>query len=130
MNEKQWKKFDLWRYLSNFWTVIFVMAIVWDFICDNVLTPVLEIIAFIYIGLLAVYVGRKEFSRWYHRHQGKHPGEWFVICWTILVAGILLLDLVLNKPYHLPNAVISAYIAVLTILAVTEQSKSLYKKKR
>ncbi|HNX11317.1 MAG TPA: hypothetical protein PKI61_04200 [bacterium] len=124
------KKFDLWRYLSNFWTAIFVMAILWDFICDNAITSILEIMAFIYIGVLAVYVGQKEFSRWYSSHHSKYPGEWFVLCWTFLVAGVLVFDFILNKPYHLPNAVISAYVAVLTILAVTEKSKSMHRRKK
>lgn len=124
------KKFDSWRYLSNFWTAFFVAAILWDFVCDNALSSVLDIIAFIYIGVLAVYVGRKEFTRWYNSHRGHHPGEWFVFLWTMLVAGVLLLDFILDRPYHLPNAVISAYVAVLIILAVTEKSKSLYKQKR
>lgn len=128
--KKYFRKFNFWRHLSDFWTIIFVAAILWDFICNNTLNGFLEGVAFIYIGVLAVYVGRKEFARWYCHHESRHPGEWFVVLWTGLVGGILIFDFVLDKPYQLPSAVISAYVAVLTILAVTEKSKSLRKKKK
>lgn len=120
------QKFNFWQYLVNFWSGVYFVLIIWDFINDNFIIEALEIIGFIYIGVLAIYVGNKEFERWYRRHQDKHPGEIFVIAWTALILTIVCLDLVLQKSYHLPSSVISSYVAVLTILAVTEKSKSLH----
>jgi phosphotransferase system glucose/maltose/N-acetylglucosamine-specific IIC component len=122
-------KFNFWQYLVNFWSGIYLILIIWDFINDNFIIETLEIFGFIYIGVLAIYVGNKEFERWYNKHHAQHPGEIFVIVWTALVMIIVCLDLVLQKSYHLPSSVISSYIAVLTILAVTEKSKALHQRK-
>jgi hypothetical protein len=122
--------FNFWKYLVNFWTIFFMVLIVFDFIFDNALLEILELTAFIYIGVLAIYAGNKEFERWYNRHKDKHPGEVFVIIWTSIIFLVVMLDLIWPRSYHLPSAVISAYVAVLTILAVTEKSKSLHRKRR
>lgn len=129
MTKWSMRKFNFWQYLANFWSGMYFILIIWDFINDNLIVEALEIVGFIYIGVLAIYVGNKEFERWYNKHQDQHPGEIFVIGWTALILIIVCLDLVLQKSYHLPSAVISSYIAVLTILAVTEKSKSLHKRK-
>ncbi|MFA4942302.1 MAG: hypothetical protein WC564_01530 [Patescibacteria group bacterium] len=120
------RKFNFWQYLANFWSGMYFIFIIWDFINDNFIFEALEIFGFIYIGVLAVYVGNKEFERWYNCHKDQHPGEIFVIGWTALILIIVSLDLILQKSYRLPSSVISSYIAVLTILAVTQKSRSLH----
>ena len=124
------KSFNIWQYLTNFWSVVFFCLIVYDFISDNALDSALELVAFIYVATLAIYVGNKEFERWYDNHRDKHPGEFFVIIWTSLIFFLVILGFILKKSYKLPNAVISSYIAVLTILAITEKSKSLHRGRR
>jgi uncharacterized membrane protein YhaH (DUF805 family) len=124
------KRFKFWQYLTNFWSVVFFVTIIYDFVFNNAAADSLEIIAFIYVSTLAVYVGNKEFERWYHRHEERHPGEIFVLLWTLLIFALLALTLIFHKSYRLPSAVISSYIAVLTILAITEQSKSLHRRRR
>ncbi|MBI4993582.1 hypothetical protein HZC33_01300 [Candidatus Wolfebacteria bacterium] len=115
-----------WKYLTNFWAIIIYAAIIYDFIKDNAFVEFLGPITAIYIAALAIYAGDKEFERWHHSHNKRHPGEMFVAAWTILVVGILILDFIFNKPYKMPSEVISAYIAVLGVLAITKKSKSLY----
>ena len=89
----------------------------------------MNILAAVYISVLAIYVGNKEFERWYNRHQGQHPGEMFVIIWTVVMLGLLMGDMLLGPNYEVPGAVVSSYIAVLTILAITRKSKQLYRAK-
>jgi len=124
------RRFNYWQYLANFWSIVFFVVIVYDFIYNNAVEGALEIIAFIYVGTLAIYVGNKEFERWYSRHSEQHPGELFVLAWTMLIFVLLALTLIFNKDYHMPSAVISSYIAVLTILAITEKSKSLHRRRK
>lgn len=121
--------FSFWRYLMNFWTVIFLLFIVFDFSNQNGYSGLLNILAAVYISVLAIYVGNKEFERWYNRHQGQHPGELFVVIWTVIVLGLLVGDILLGDSYVVPGAVVSSYIAVLTILAITRKSKQLYRSK-
>lgn len=119
--------FKFWRYLINFWTFLFFFFIIYDFLKSNAYTEVLNIMATIYIGALAVYASNKEFERWYDKHRGQHPGEIFVVLWTILVFFLFLAGVFKRGAYRLPGAIISSYIAVLTILAVTRKSKQLYR---
>lgn len=121
--------FKFWRALNNAWSVLFFVMIIADFIFNNAYEDILGGISIVYISVLAVYVSNKEFERWYDRHEESHPGEVFVIIWSVLVGSLFILDL-FSKQYQLPGAVISAYVAVLTILVITRKSKDLYRRKR
>lgn len=123
-------EFNFWRYLINFWSTLFFVVIVLDFYTKNAYTDLLNVLATVYISALAIYVSNKEFERWYDKHNSKHPGEIFVVIWSLLVFCLFVLDFIFNASYHLPNSVISSYIAVLTILAVTRKSKEMYHIKR
>ncbi len=118
--------FDFWRYLINIWSILFFTVIVFDFITDNSSVDLLNLISMVYVGVLTIYVSNKEFERWYHRHHNQHPGEIFVIAWSALIASLIVIDFISKSPYHLPGAVASSYIAVLTILAITRKSKQTY----
>jgi hypothetical protein len=120
------KEFNSWRHLINIWSFLFFIAIIYDFLTVNSSLGVLNVMSTVYIGALAVYVSNKEFERWYHRHSGQHPGEVFVVFWTILLLFLIIVDFIPAYDYSLPGSVISAYIAVLTILAVTRKSKQIY----
>jgi len=111
----------------NAWTFIFFILIILDFVQGNALNDILNTASSIYIGVLAIYVSNKEFERWYDQHEESHPGEAFVVIWTALVVGLLILDVVFGSFYRIPSSVTSSYIAVLTILVITNKSKSLYK---
>ncbi len=122
--------FKFWRYLINFWSVFFIITIIYDFLANNAHLEILNILSIVYISVLAIYVGNKEFERWYDNHRGKHPGEVFVVVWTVLVFTLIILDFSFEKSYQLPGSVLSAYVAVLTILAITNKSKALYHARR
>ncbi|PKM91814.1 hypothetical protein CVU82_01240 [Candidatus Falkowbacteria bacterium HGW-Falkowbacteria-1] len=131
MNIKNNKNdFNFWRKLINAWSFFFFAVIIIDFIYTNAFKEILNAIATIYISILAIYVSNKEFERWYDQHEDGHPGEIFVIIWSVLVGVLFILDIVYGKTYELPGAIVSTYIAVLTILVITRKSKELYKLKR
>lgn len=121
--------FRFWRQLMNSWSILFFILIITDFFDRNAFETSLNGMAAIYVAILAVYVSNKEFERWYHRHRDSHPGEVFVIIWTIIMFFLLVMDY-LYESYNLPSSVISSYIAVITILAITRKSKQLYLRKR
>ncbi len=123
-------KTSFWWHLTSFWTIIVFLAIGWDFYQNNGFANFTTPLLVLYIALLAIYAGDKEFERWHHTHRSTHPGELFVIAWTLLIVGIFILNIVLDKPYKISGEIISAYIAVLSILAITRRSKNLYQKRR
>ena len=124
------KEFRFWRQLINFWSLLFLGFIVYDFINPDSRGNILNVLATIYISALAIYVSNKEFERWYNRHRGQHPGEAFVVAWSGLVAFLIIAGFTFRPDYELPSAVVSSYIAVLTILAITSKSKELYRRRR
>ena len=123
--------FGAWRILVNFWTLIFFAAIVYDFFNANVLAEneIILALASIYCAALAIYSAEKEFRRWHHMHDSIHPGEFYLIVWTILVLLIIIGNIFLKLPYRMPIEVSASYIAVISILALTRESKNYYKKR-
>ncbi len=114
-----------WRYMTNIWCLISYSAIIYDFIYDHILGELLSSILVIYVALLVIYVGVKEFERWYEIKKSRHPGEVFVIGWTIIVIGLVIAKIVFHKVDPVPEEVLSTYIAVLSIMAITQKSKKL-----
>ena len=124
--------FKTWRYVVNFWTILFFVAIIYDFFNDNVLSKneILLAIAAIYTAFLAIYSAEKEFRRWHHMHNTSlHPGEVYAILWTILIIALIVVNVFYKVPYHMPAEVSASYIGVIGILALTRESKNFYKRK-
>ncbi len=118
------------RYLVNTWTLVLFTAIVVDFVQKNALEGILGPIAAIYVGVLVIYSAEKEFERWTDYYEGRHPGEIYVICWTILIAFLVAISFFVNKEYKVPSEIVSTYIAVISIMAFTQKSKTFFRKKR
>ena len=122
----------MWRKVTNFWSLIFFLAIVYDFFEGNILShnEVLLAIAAIYCASLAIYSAEKEFRRWHNMHDSIHPGEMYAIIWTILIVFLIIGGIVLKLPYHMPPEVSASYIAVISILALTRESKNFYGRRK
>lgn len=120
---------SIWRWLLAFWTLLAFTLIIVDFASDNVINQGLVPVLIIYAAVLSAYSAEKEFRRWHEFHVGRHPGEIYVILWTILLFIIFVTDLVSQMPYKMPDSVISTYIIVLGILAITRNSKRIFSEK-
>jgi len=115
-----------WRYITNIWTIIFIGVVVSDFVYKGEYTYLITPFSLIYGALLSIFVSTKEFSRWYDFHKDKkHPGEVFVILWSVLILTMAILSWFSKNHYSIPSDVISVYIMVLTIFALTQSSKSI-----
>jgi hypothetical protein len=75
-------------------------------------------------------VGTKEFQRWYNLyHSKKHPGEVFVFLWTVLILFIFIYSWIFKNKYVISSDIISVYVMVLTVFAISQGSKKAYNKK-
>jgi hypothetical protein len=119
----------IWRTLTNAWTVIFLAFVIANFFSGDRYEFLIAPMSILYTGILTLYVGTKEFDRWYERHMGRHPGEWFVLLWSVVIGALLLFSFVLGEGHRIHSDVIAVYIAVLSLFAVTQKSKSLHTKK-
>jgi hypothetical protein len=130
MNGGIFKNEKIWRILTNFWTIVFIVFIILDFSHKNAYDFLVPPLSVIYIGALGLYVGTKEFDRWYKIHNGRHPGELFIIAWTALIGSLICTSFILGAEYKIPPEIIAVYIAVLSIFALTQKSKGLYEHKK
>ena len=117
----------VWRYLVNFWSVVLYFTIVADFLMHNGLSEFLGPISAIYIAVLAIYSVQKEFERWHDYNIGRHPGEVYVFFWTVLIIILLILEVIYSGHYKLPSEIVTTYIVVVGVLAITKRSKKNYR---
>ena len=129
------KKYEsqIWRNVAALWSIIFFIVIAVDFFQENALyhAKLMMPLSTIYVVVLAIYAGEKEFERWYEMYEGRHPGELFVFAWTALMIFLIIGSSVSrNHAYEIPEPVTAAYLAVLGILIITRRSKALYEERR
>ena len=120
----------IWRILTNFWTVVFILFLVANFFLMDKYEYLIAPFSVIYVGALGLYAGTKEFDRWYELHEGRHPGELFVAAWTVVVFALIILSFVLGKDYKVSSEAIADYIMVLSVFALTQKSKRLHEERR
>ena len=120
---------SFWRKLTNFWTIVLFIAVIFDYITENSLDEehVVLVMAGIYGAVLAIYSAEKEFKRWHNEHETMHPGEIYTILWTVLILGLVIANRFLHLHYQMPPEISAAYIVVLGVLAITKESKRKYK---
>ena len=120
----------IWRLITNFWTLIFIPFLIGNFWLHNQYSFLMAPMSAVYLGFLSLYAGTKEFQRWYDTHRGRHPGEIFVIIWTAVIFILLGISFFSGGEYSVAPEVAANYIMVLTIFALTQQSKRLYRLKK
>ncbi len=120
----------IWRWVTNLWTFAFIGFIIFDFAMQSRYDFLIAPLSVIYISILGLYVGTKEFDRWYEFHEGRHPGEWFVIGWTIVIFCLIAASFFLGKPYTVSNEAVADYIMVLSVFALTQKSKQLRERRK
>ena len=120
----------IWRILTNFWTVIFILFLVANFFLMDKYEYLIAPFSVIYVGALGLYAGTKEFDRWHELHEGRHPGELFVAAWTVVIFALIILSFVLGKDYRVSSEAIADYIMVLSVFALTQKSKSLHQRRK
>ncbi len=116
----------MWRWLVNIWTLILFFFIIADFFRDENINQFLGPVAAIYVAALAIYSADKEFERWRLYSIGRHPGEMYVVAWTVIIIVLFLCAFVGQSGYTMPPEIFSTYIVVLGILAITRRSKTLF----
>ncbi|MEK7766715.1 MAG: hypothetical protein AAB368_10795 [bacterium] len=119
----------LWQTLTNGWTVLYIAFVVANFFSGDAWHFLTVPLSTLYIGVLGIYVGTKEFKRWYENYRGARRGELFVAVFTALIVGLFAVSFVVDGAYVVPADVVASYIAVLSIFAITQKSKELHDRK-
>ncbi|RJQ13545.1 hypothetical protein C4553_03315 [Candidatus Parcubacteria bacterium] len=120
----------VWRVFTYLWTIVFMIFVVANFFTQGRYEYLVPPLSAIYTGILGLYVGTKEFDRWYDKYEGRHPGEMFVLIWTFIMLILFGFSLAGGSAYKISSEVVAVYIVVLSIFALTQKSKRLYQRKR
>jgi len=119
----------IWRILTNFWTVIFLVFLIVNFLSFDKYESLIAPFSIIYIGVLGLFAGTKEFDRWYEIHEGRHPGEVFILLWTAVIFGLIIAKFFLGSQYKVSSEAVADYIMVLSVFALTQKSKRLHEER-
>lgn len=119
----------IWRVLTNVWTFLFLGFLLFNFFQKDSYSFLVAPLSVVYIGVLGLFVGTKEFDRWYDLHDGRHPGEYFVIAWTIIIFVLFCISFALKDQYHIPTEAITDYLVVLSVFALTQKSKRMHRER-
>lgn len=120
----------LWRYLTDFWTIVAFAVIIEDFRTHGGLESLIRPVTSIYIAVLAIFSAEKEFERWQLYNAGRHRGELYVVVWTALIIFMMAMSYIFpDRGYKMNEIVYSTYIVVLGVLAITRKSKEIFAEK-
>ena len=119
----------IWRALTNIWTFAAIGFFIFDFFTGDKYSTASSAISIIYIAILGIYTGTKEFDRWQNAHKSKRRGEIFVFVWTGITIFFFAAIPFSGEKYKMPSEYIAAYIALLSIFALSQRSKFLHNRK-
>lgn len=114
---------DLLRYLSYLWNIIVFIFILVDYASAEEWAYLLGPLLITYMGVLSLYVATKEFSRWASDYHGKHPGEVFILVWTLLMIFLFFSSLLDDSHRRVNSEIVATYIGVLSVFIVSREAK-------
>jgi len=104
------------KMILNLWTIIAMLLFSLDFLSGNKFDSSASAIGVIYLAILGIYAGEKEYSRWKSKFISNFIGETFVVIWTGLM-------------YKIPPEFAIVYTSVIGVFALTRHSKALKSRK-
>jgi hypothetical protein len=113
------------KLILNFWTILTITLFTVDFFSGNRFDSSAGVVGIIYMAILGIYAGEKEYVRWKTKFVSYFIGEAFVILWTIIMAIFVVLAPLSAGAYKLPAEFAIVYTSTIGIFAITRHSKSL-----
>ncbi len=110
--------------------MFYIAFIVMNFFLQNQFDFLVGPFSALYVGTLTIYVGSKEFDRWYSHHESRRRGELFVVVFTVVMAALLAGALLLGPGYRVPSDIVATYIGVLSLFVLTQKSKRFHETER
>jgi len=129
MKNKIWPDRQTLKSVLNFWTFITMALFILDFFSGNKFDSSASAIGIIYLAILGIYAGEKEYTRWQDGFVSRFIGEFFLVIWTILMAVFAVAAPVSAGAFKIPADFAIIYTSVVGVFAVTQRSKALKAKK-
>jgi len=120
------KELFFWKLLSDFWGIVAAIVFLLTFFDYYDLSHILTDITIIYLSILSIFTGLKEYNRWKNKKfLSRYHGEIFIISWTLLMLIFILMAGADKTKYNLSGEFTATYLSVLGIFAISRKSKSL-----
>lgn len=117
------------KIILNFWTIITLIIFVIDFLSSNRFDSSASAIGVIYLAILGIYSGGKEYNRWRTKFKSRFAGEIYVIAWTIVMA-VFVIGAPLSKGlFKVPTEFAVVYTTVVGVFAMTRYSRKMRERK-
>jgi len=120
------ERFDL-KVILNIWTFVTIILFSIDFFSGNMYDSATSVISVIYLALLGIYVGEKEFIRWKTDFYSKFSGEVFVAVWTTVMVIFVIAAPLSQGFFRVPAEFAVVYTSVVGVFAISQHSKNLKK---
>ena len=117
------------KMILNLWTIIAMLLFSLDFLSGNKFDSSASAIGVIYLAILGIYAGEKEYSRWKSKFISNFIGETFVVIWTGLMAFFVIAAPLSSGMYKIPPEFAIVYTSVIGVFALTRHSKALKSRK-
>jgi len=115
------------KLILNLWTAITICLFMLDFFSGNIYDSAAASVGVIYLAMLGIYVGEKEYIRWKTKFASKFTGEVFVIIWTIVMAIFAIGAPLSLGAWKIPAEFAVVYTSVVGVFAISQHSKNLKK---
>lgn len=134
---KPLKKFQGWfferlslKWILNIWSAVTVGLFCLDFFSGNKYDSQAGVIGVIYIAMLGIYVGEKEYIRWKTEFTSRFIGETFVGLWTAVLIVFAIAAPLSQGAFRIPAEFALVYTTVVGIFAITQHSKNLHSQRK
>lgn len=117
------------KIILDIWTILTIFLFIFDFLSGNKFDSSVSAIGVIYLAILGIYTGEKEYDRWKTRFISRFSGELYVVIWTIIMVIFAILAPFSNGYYKIPAEFALVYTSVVGVFAITRHSRDLHEKK-
>ncbi len=128
-NKKSFSELCDLKLILNIWTFLTIFLFLADFFSGNQFDSAASAIGIIYLAILGIYAGEKEYDRWKTKFSSKFSGEIFILIWTIVMVVFVIIAPFSGGLYHLPQEFAIVYTSVIGVFAITQHSKNLHNNK-
>lgn len=117
------------KILLNIWTILTILTFLLDFFSGHKFNSQAGAIGIIYLAILGIYAGDKEYTRWNENFISHFLGETFIVAWTALMIMFVMIAPLSQGLLKVPAEFALVYTGVVGVFVITQRSKSLHHKR-
>ncbi|MFA6410242.1 MAG: hypothetical protein WCW26_01545 [Candidatus Buchananbacteria bacterium] len=119
----------VFKLILNSWTLVTIFIFALDFFSGGRYNSSASAIGIIYLAILSLYAGEKEYTRWKNNFISCFLGEGFVVVWTAVLIIFALTAPLSEGRFKIPAELAVIYTSVVGVYIITKRSKSLRERK-